>query len=62
MLISFLDGVINIVGSIITSTTRGIPRIAGILKEANRFWFILDLKLFCVFVFWLILMMGWCEK
>lgn len=40
------------------SVTRGIPSIIGTLKEANRFWFILVLRLFCVFVVSLILMMG----
>lgn len=44
-------GVINVAGSMMIRITRGIPRIAGILKEANRFWFILVLKLIYVFVF-----------
>lgn len=56
MLIKFLGGIINIVGNMIIRTARGIPRITGMLKEVNRFWFILDFKLFCVFVFLLTLM------
>lgn len=51
LLIRFLGGTINMVGNTIISATRGIPRIVGMLKEVNRFWFILYLKLFCVFVF-----------
>lgn len=58
MLVSLLGGVINIVGNIIINVISGIPKIIGTLKEANRFWFILILKLFYVFVFLLILIVG----
>ena len=51
LLFRLLEGMISIVGNKINSATRGIPRIIGILKEANRFWFILVLRLSFGFVF-----------
>lgn len=42
---------ISIVGNKINSVARGTPKIIGILKEANRFWFILVLRLFFGSVF-----------
>lgn len=35
----------------------GRPRIIGVIKEANKFSFILFLKGYFVFVFWLILVL-----
>lgn len=58
MLINLLEGIISIVGNRIINVIRGIPKITGILKEANRFWFILVLRLSYVFVFGLILTTG----
>lgn len=62
MLISLLEGIISVVGNKIINTTKGIPKITGTLKEVNKFWFILVLRLFCVFVFLLVLMMEYYEK
>ena len=42
--ISRLSEVISIEGSTIISTTMGKPIIVGVMKEANRFSFILILK------------------
>lgn len=42
--ISRLEEVISIDGSMIISTTIGKPIIVGVMKEANKFSFILTLK------------------
>lgn len=47
--ISRLDEVISIDGSIIMSTTMGKPIIVGVVKEANKFSFILIL-MDCLFL------------
>ena len=39
--------------------TRRRPRITGVMKESNRFSFILFLKECFVFVFWLMLVLGY---
>ena len=39
-----LDEVISIVGAIMMRITMGIPIIVGVMKEANKFSFILALK------------------
>lgn len=45
-------------GNMIIRITSGRPRIVGVMKEANKFSFILFLKGYFVFAFWLMLILG----
>ena len=49
-------------GKITIRVTSGRPRIIGVITEANKFSFILFLKGYFVFVFWLVLVLGYSES
>lgn len=51
----------NRLGNMTMRVARGRPRIIGVMKEANRFSFILFLKEYFVFVLWLMLIQD-CER
>lgn len=55
MLINRFDVGNNRLGNMTMRVARGRPRIIGVMKEANRFSFILFLKGCFVFVLWLML-------
>lgn len=48
----------NRLGNMTMSVVSGRPRIIGVIKEANKFSFILFLKGYFVFVLWLMLFLG----
>ena len=58
LLISRFDVGNSKLGNKTMRVTRGRPSIIGVMKEANRFSFILFLKGCFVFVFWLMLVLG----
>ena len=49
----------NKLGNMVIRAVRKRSRIIGVMKEANRFSFILFLKGCFVFVFWLMLVLGY---
>lgn len=61
MLINRFDVGNNRLGNMTMRVARGRPRIIGVMKEANRFSFILFLKGYFVFVLWLMLTQD-CER
>ena len=62
LLISRFDVGNKILGNIIIKITIGRPIIVRVMKEANRFSFILFLKGWTVFALWCVLTLGWSNK
>ena len=61
-IISHFDVGNKILGNIVIKITTGRPIIVGVMKEANRFSFILFLKGWTVFALWCVLILGWGNK
>ncbi len=59
MLTSRLDVGNSRLGNSTIRVTRGRPRIIGVMKEANKFSFILFLKGYSVLMFLLVLILGY---